>query len=55
MERENPEMFEEIKKKRIKAAEKGENIASTLRGYHLEKHRMQVTKTLERKFENGAG
>ena len=48
-----PERFEELKKQRIKFQEGQEKITGNLRGYHLEKYRKQVTKTLERKLENG--
>lgn len=52
LEKDDPELYKKIKEKRIEAAEKGENIASTIRGYQLENYRKLVTKTLERKLEN---
>lgn len=52
MEKIDKEKFEEIKQKRIKnAIKRDEKIANTMRGYHLEKYRKNVTKTLKRGIE----
>lgn len=50
--RENPELFKKLKENRQKSAKNGEDVKKGLRGYHLERHRKQVTKTLERGMEN---
>lgn len=49
-----PEMYEEVKERRQEYADSRDPPSKDmLRGYHRERHRLSITKRLERKIENG--